>query len=141
MLHSRVASWPYPQTLDYVGNTCQGQTLQLITKICKLWTKSSITLAPGVSVISIFSLSLTKRSNKLSHLSFTSFSSLVYYWQVRPVVILGLTLTGFITNIRLGCKSLQVTNGLAYLTSSSVTPKKVVNIDFRAQCYKKNFHP
>ncbi len=33
MLNSRVGSWPYPQTLDYVGKACQGQ---LIAKIRKL---------------------------------------------------------------------------------------------------------
>ncbi len=27
VLHSRVSSWPYPQTLDQVGNACQTQTL------------------------------------------------------------------------------------------------------------------
>ncbi len=32
MLHSRVGSRPYPQTLDQAGKVCQGQTLQLITK-------------------------------------------------------------------------------------------------------------
>ncbi len=31
--------WPYPQTLDQAGKTCHGQTLQLMTKICKLRTK------------------------------------------------------------------------------------------------------
>jgi hypothetical protein len=25
VLHSRVGSWPYPQTLDYAGKACQGQ--------------------------------------------------------------------------------------------------------------------
>jgi hypothetical protein len=27
----------YLQTLDYAGEACQGQTLQLIIEICKLW--------------------------------------------------------------------------------------------------------
>ncbi len=30
MLYSRVGSWPYPQTLDSAGKTCQGQTFKLI---------------------------------------------------------------------------------------------------------------
>ncbi len=33
VLHSRVGPWPYPHTLKQV---CQGQTLQLLTKIRKL---------------------------------------------------------------------------------------------------------
>jgi len=28
--------WAYPQTLDCAGKACEGQTLQHITKICKL---------------------------------------------------------------------------------------------------------
>jgi hypothetical protein len=27
VLHSRVGSWPHPQTLDQAGKACQGQTL------------------------------------------------------------------------------------------------------------------
>jgi hypothetical protein len=34
-----VSFWPYPQTLAQAGKTCQGQTLKLITNICKLRTK------------------------------------------------------------------------------------------------------
>ncbi len=36
VLHSRVGSWPYPQTLDLAVKACHGQTLQLLTKISKL---------------------------------------------------------------------------------------------------------
>ncbi len=36
MLLSSVGSWPHPKTLDQAGKACQGQTLQLITKIRKL---------------------------------------------------------------------------------------------------------
>ncbi len=32
-------SQPYPQTLDYVGKTCKGQTLKVIANISKLRTK------------------------------------------------------------------------------------------------------
>ncbi len=36
VLHSEVGPWPYPETLDLAGKACQGQTLELITKIRKL---------------------------------------------------------------------------------------------------------
>jgi hypothetical protein len=36
VLHNKVFHWPYPQTLDWAGKAWQGQTLWLITKICKL---------------------------------------------------------------------------------------------------------
>ncbi len=36
---TRVGFWPYPETLDQAGKASQGQTLQLIVKICKLRTK------------------------------------------------------------------------------------------------------
>jgi hypothetical protein len=39
--------WPYSQTLDYTGKACQRQTLWLITKICKLWTKKYKILPRG----------------------------------------------------------------------------------------------
>ncbi len=32
MLHSRIGSWPYPQTLDWGGKACQGQTPSLLLK-------------------------------------------------------------------------------------------------------------
>ncbi len=35
---TRVGSRPCPQTVDYSGKVCQGQTLQLITKVRKLRT-------------------------------------------------------------------------------------------------------
>jgi hypothetical protein len=38
VLHSRVGSWPYPQSLDYAGESWQGQTLELITKISNYWS-------------------------------------------------------------------------------------------------------
>ncbi len=38
MLHSRVGSCPYSQILDYIGKSCQEQTLQFITKNCNLWS-------------------------------------------------------------------------------------------------------
>jgi len=41
VLHSRVGSWPYLQTLDKAGKVCQGQTHKLITKNCQLRTKKS----------------------------------------------------------------------------------------------------
>jgi hypothetical protein len=44
---------PNPQTLDKAGKAHQGQTLQLIAKICKLRKKSFITLFPRVSVLKI----------------------------------------------------------------------------------------
>ncbi len=51
MLHSRVGSWPYPQTLDQAGKTCQVQKLQFTTKIRKITdAKSFITLGPGAEV-------------------------------------------------------------------------------------------
>ncbi len=46
VLHSRVGSWPHPQVLDNVGIVCQGQPLQLITKILKLQTKKLCNLSP-----------------------------------------------------------------------------------------------
>ncbi len=50
VLHSSVGSWSYPQTLDQVGNTCQGQTLQHIKNIrCK----SFITLGPGENGVTL----------------------------------------------------------------------------------------
>jgi hypothetical protein len=33
------SSWPYPHIIDQAGNAFQVETLWLITKICKLWTK------------------------------------------------------------------------------------------------------
>jgi hypothetical protein len=36
---------PYPLKLEQTGKACQGQTLQLIAKIRKLWTKKFKTLA------------------------------------------------------------------------------------------------
>ncbi len=36
VLHFRVGTWPYPQTLGWAGLACQEQTLQLITKIRNL---------------------------------------------------------------------------------------------------------
>ncbi len=48
-------SQPYLQTLDQARKVCQGQTLQLITKIRDLRPqKSFITLAPGADVIKLF---------------------------------------------------------------------------------------
>jgi hypothetical protein len=40
--------------LDQAGKACQGQTLQLITKIRKLRTNFFITLGPGPNVIKTF---------------------------------------------------------------------------------------
>jgi hypothetical protein len=37
VLHSRVGSWPYRQTLYKVEEAYEGQTLQLIRLISKLW--------------------------------------------------------------------------------------------------------
>ncbi len=39
ILHSRGGFWPCPQTFEQAGNTCQRQTVQLITKIRKIRTK------------------------------------------------------------------------------------------------------
>jgi hypothetical protein len=33
VLPSRIGSWPCPQTLDWAGKACQGQTLKLNKKI------------------------------------------------------------------------------------------------------------
>jgi hypothetical protein len=38
VLHSRVGSWPHPETLYKAEKVCQGQTLWLITKIHKLYS-------------------------------------------------------------------------------------------------------
>ncbi len=35
LMYSTLSQAPHPQTLDKAGKACQGQTLQLITKICK----------------------------------------------------------------------------------------------------------
>jgi len=45
VIHSRKLQ-PYPQTLDYAGEACQGQTLELIAKIQKLAVKGLIVQAP-----------------------------------------------------------------------------------------------
>ncbi len=39
MLHYRVGSWPYPQTLDQTKKACEGPRVQLIMKIRKLRTQ------------------------------------------------------------------------------------------------------
>ncbi len=42
---------PYLQTLDYARKACQGQTLYLITKICKLRTKKFYNIAHTVKSV------------------------------------------------------------------------------------------
>jgi hypothetical protein len=42
---------PYPKILDLAGKVCQGQTLLLITKICKLHTKTLNNNGSRVSTI------------------------------------------------------------------------------------------
>jgi hypothetical protein len=48
MFHPSLTYWPYPQTIDYAGKTCQGQTPWLTTtkkcifyKLCSLYNKGS----------------------------------------------------------------------------------------------------
>jgi hypothetical protein len=50
--------------------------------------KSFITLAPGCSVIRLFSSSLMTTTNKLEHLSLAILFILVYYLWVTPEVYL-----------------------------------------------------
>ncbi len=50
---NRADSWPYPETLDLAGKACQEQTLQLMTKICKLWTKKFYNIGPGPKIIKL----------------------------------------------------------------------------------------
>ncbi len=52
VLHSRVGTQPYPQTLDQAGKACQGQTLQPITTNPEITeVKSFIGLAPDVIIL------------------------------------------------------------------------------------------
>jgi hypothetical protein len=44
---------PYLQTLDQAGKVCQGQTLQLITKVRKLWTKKFYNIGPWLHYLSL----------------------------------------------------------------------------------------
>jgi hypothetical protein len=46
MLHSRLGSWPFTQTIDKAGKACQGQTVSLFRKLVTYDRKSFITLAP-----------------------------------------------------------------------------------------------
>jgi hypothetical protein len=69
VLHSRVGSGPYPQTLDYAGKVCQGQNILVYYEHLKITTvKSFITLDPGRSVIKRF----TFRRNKLEWLTLSN---------------------------------------------------------------------
>ncbi len=55
VLHSRVGSWPRPQTIDWSGKASQEQTLLLITKILNLWPyKICITLALGACTVKLY---------------------------------------------------------------------------------------
>ncbi len=60
---------PGPQTLDQAGNTCQRQTLQLITKIRKLLTKKFYNIGPSYStpvcMVFRYDLGLHKWSPKI----------------------------------------------------------------------------
>ncbi len=71
MLHSRVGSWPYPQTVDQAGNNCQGQTLQLITKIHKLRTKIFYNIGPWCQHQKTFFPSLARISHSHGQLQLT----------------------------------------------------------------------
>ncbi len=47
MHHSRVGSWAYPRTLDQAGESCQGQTLYLITNNRELWKQNVYDIGPS----------------------------------------------------------------------------------------------
>ncbi len=46
--HSRIGSWPHPQTLDKAGKACQKQTLQLITKSLNYGSKIFYSTGPSL---------------------------------------------------------------------------------------------
>jgi hypothetical protein len=48
VLHSRVGSWPYPQTLDLAGKACQGQTPAYYEDPCITVVRSFIGLSREV---------------------------------------------------------------------------------------------
>ncbi len=96
--------------LDQAVKACQGQTLYLITKICKLRTKKFLTLGPGSNPIKLF---IPVIYEQLEYLSLLGLSSLVKCLWIRPEParakrILGYPLFGRLLalpiNIRLGWK-------------------------------------
>jgi hypothetical protein len=84
--------------------------------------KCFIALVPNVIFTKLSSSSLTKRQNKLECFFLASLSSPVLYLQTGSQNTLQLLHSR--VGSCLGWKGLSVTNGLAYLASSSVTKEK-----------------
>ncbi len=135
VLHYRVDSWPYPQTFDQAGKACWEQTLQLITKIHKLWTKKFNNIGPsGLCYKTFYGCKFTNFHNMLVFVPGKP-SSIVHCLRARPGAyprvehLKGASIGQVLalpTNIRLGYKGLPGTNTLAYYENLLITDKKVL---------------